>query len=53
MNSCGCEKEWAGRMISASLQDKFGRTIKDLRISVTNRCNFRCFCCIRDGDEHL
>src|SRR6266850_739509 len=35
-------------MISASLQDKFGRTIKDLRISVTDRCNFRCFYCIPD-----
>src|SRR3984893_9763608 len=35
-------------MISPSLQDKFGRTIKDLRISVTDRCNFRCFYCIPD-----
>src|SRR5260370_41010680 len=35
-----------GQMISASLQDKFARTIKDLRISVTDRCNFRCFYCI-------
>jgi len=33
-------------MILPSLQDKFGRTIKDLRISVTDRCNFRCFYCI-------
>jgi cyclic pyranopterin phosphate synthase len=38
-------------MISPSLQDKFGRTIKDLRISVTDRCNFRCFYCI--PDEHI
>src|SRR6266852_5569749 len=37
-----------GQMISASLQDKFARTIKDLRISVTDRCNFRCFYCIPD-----
>ncbi len=35
-------------MILPSLQDKFGRTIKDLRISVTDRCNFRCFYCIPD-----
>ena len=35
-------------MISPSLKDKFGRTIKDLRISVTDRCNFRCFYCIPD-----
>jgi GTP 3',8-cyclase len=32
------------------LQDKFGRTIRDLRISVTDRCNFRCFYCIPDED---
>src|SRR5713226_5982446 len=38
-------------MILPSLQDKFGRTIKDLRISVTDRCNFRCFYCI--PDEHI
>lgn len=27
------------------LQDKFGRQITDLRISVTDRCNFRCVYC--------
>ncbi|GAB4235443.1 MAG: GTP 3',8-cyclase MoaA [Acidobacteriota bacterium] len=27
------------------LQDSFGRRITDLRISVTDRCNFRCFYC--------
>lgn len=32
------------------LKDKFGRTIRDLRISVTDRCNFRCFYCIPDED---
>src|SRR5258705_2344528 len=37
-------------MILPSLQDKFGRTIKDLRISVTDRCNFRCFYCITNED---
>ena len=26
--------------------DKFGRTIRDLRISVTDRCNFRCVYCM-------
>lgn len=29
-----------------SLQDSYGRTIGDLRISVTDRCNFRCRYCI-------
>lgn len=28
------------------LRDSFGRTIRDLRISVTDRCNFRCFYCM-------
>lgn len=28
------------------LVDPFGRTIKDLRISVTDRCNFRCTYCM-------
>jgi len=27
-------------------QDKFGRFLKDLRISVTDRCNFRCVYCM-------
>src|SRR5690349_21822894 len=28
------------------LVDPFGRTIRDLRISVTDRCNFRCTSCM-------
>src|SRR6185436_5985744 len=32
------------------LRDRFARTIRDLRISVTDRCNFRCFYCIPDED---
>jgi len=43
-----------------SLYDKFGRQITDLRISVTDRCNFRCVYCrsadpenYRDHDEIL
>lgn len=37
-------------MAEGLLKDKFGRTIRDLRISVTDRCNFRCFYCIPDED---
>src|SRR6266481_10226310 len=40
------------------LHDKFGRQITDLRISITDRCNFRCVYCrsadpenYRDHDE--
>ena len=28
------------------IQDKLGRPIRDLRISVTDRCNFRCDYCM-------
>ena len=28
------------------LEDSFGRTVKDLRISITDRCNFRCLYCM-------
>src|SRR5262249_24897034 len=45
---------------SMTLHDKFGRQITDLRISVTDRCNFRCVYCrsadpenYRDHDEIL
>jgi GTP 3',8-cyclase len=37
-------------MTERLLQDKYGRTIRDLRISVTDKCNFRCFYCIPDED---
>jgi cyclic pyranopterin phosphate synthase len=46
--------------MTMSLYDKFGRQITDLRISVTDRCNFRCVYCrsadpenYRDHDEIL
>lgn len=32
-----------------SLVDQFGRVHRDLRISVTDRCNIRCFYCMPDG----
>ncbi|MGB9199412.1 MAG: radical SAM protein, partial [Terriglobales bacterium] len=28
-----------------ALTDKFGRSIHDLRISITDRCNYRCVYC--------
>src|SRR6202044_3860032 len=34
----------------ARLRDKFGRAITDLRISVTDRCNYKCVYC-RTGNE--
>src|SRR5713226_4535900 len=32
------------------LSDKFGRAITDLRISITDRCNYKCVYC-RTGNE--
>src|SRR4051812_18732366 len=38
----------------AQLIDSFGRVHRDLRISVTDRCNFRCtYCMPEDGLEWL
>src|SRR4029077_2804668 len=56
-NSGGCVQPEKRTM---TLQDKFGRQITDLRISITDRCNFRCVYCrsadpenYRDHDEIL
>src|ERR1700683_5223347 len=35
---------------SLFLSDKFGRAITDLRISITDRCNYKCVYC-RTGNE--
>src|SRR5918992_500259 len=32
--------------MTAALRDQFGRSIEYLRISVTDRCNFRCLYCM-------
>jgi GTP 3',8-cyclase len=37
-------------MTDGQLKDTYGRVIRDLRISVTDKCNFRCFYCIPDED---
>jgi GTP 3',8-cyclase len=38
------------KSLMASLTDKFGRAITDLRISVTDRCNYKCVYC-RTGNN--
>jgi cyclic pyranopterin phosphate synthase len=35
------------------LRDSYNRTIRDLRISVTDRCNFRCFYCLPNGEPTI
>ena len=35
----------------ARLVDTYGRRIRDLRISITDRCNFRCLYCLPESEE--
>ncbi len=35
------------------LADSYGRIIRDLRVSLTDRCNFRCFYCLPNGEPPL
>src|SRR3989454_12200493 len=35
--------------MSGTLKDSYNRTIRDLRVSLTDRCNFRCFYCLPHG----
>ncbi|MCD6523619.1 MAG: GTP 3',8-cyclase MoaA [Thermococcus sp.] len=36
-----------------TLYDRFGRPVTNLRISLTQKCNFRCFFCHREGQRFL
>ncbi|MDT7543189.1 MAG: 3,8-cyclase [Acidobacteriota bacterium] len=40
-------------MISSILTDSYGRQIRDLRVSLTDRCNFRCFYCLPHGEPPM
>ncbi|MEO2116840.1 MAG: GTP 3',8-cyclase MoaA [Methanocaldococcus sp.] len=33
------------------MKDRFGREIRSLRISITNKCNLQCFYCHREGHD--
>src|ERR1044071_5221362 len=39
--------------MSGILRDSYGRTIRDLRVSLTDRCNFRCFYCLPHGEPPI
>src|SRR3954465_8598470 len=39
--------------MAAILQDSYGRAIRDLRVSLTDRCNFRCFYCLPHGEPPI
>lgn len=39
--------------MSLVLKDSHGRQIRDLRVSLTDRCNFRCFYCLPHGEPPI
>ena len=39
--------------VAGLLKDSYGRAIRDLRISLTDRCNFRCFYCLPHGEPPI
>jgi len=40
-------------LMSATLKDSYNRPIRDLRVSLTDRCNFRCFYCLPHGEPPI
>jgi cyclic pyranopterin phosphate synthase len=47
------EAQTERREVTALLKDSFGRVIRDLRVSLTDRCNFRCFYCLPHGEPPI
>lgn len=39
--------------MTAILKDSYNRPIRDLRVSLTDRCNFRCFYCLPHGEPPI
>jgi len=39
--------------MSGILKDTYNRAIRDLRVSLTDRCNFRCFYCLPHGEPPI
>src|SRR5260370_36727950 len=39
--------------MSVALKDSYNRPIRDLRVSLTDRCNFRCFYCLPHGEPPI
>lgn len=42
-----------GIIAQMSLLDSYNRPIRDLRVSLTDRCNFRCFYCLPHGEPPI
>ena len=41
------------KAVTSVLTDSYGRQIRDLRVSLTDRCNFRCFYCLPHGEPPM
>lgn len=39
--------------MTKTLKDSYNRPIRDLRVSLTDRCNFRCFYCLPHGEPPI
>ena len=39
--------------MTSTLRDSYNRPIRDLRVSLTDRCNFRCFYCLPHGEPPI
>jgi GTP 3',8-cyclase len=39
--------------VAGLLKDSYNRVIRDLRVSLTDRCNFRCFYCLPHGEPPI
>jgi len=39
--------------VAGLLRDSYNRPIRDLRVSLTDRCNFRCFYCLPPGEPPI
>lgn len=46
----GDDRDSDAQQVQGRLRDKYGRAITDLRVSVTDRCNYKCVYC-RTGNE--
>ena len=46
LRPCGTSSRQPGTLIGVGPRDLLGRRLRDLRISVTDRCNFRCVYCM-------
>src|SRR5205085_10278471 len=50
-NECSCGDHASAEMTRGNLLiDSHGRTLRDLRVSITDRCNFRCLYCLPETE---